>query len=458
MTMTERSVDILRVEPRVFGTLRVERCRVCDHAGLEPVLDLGSLPLAGCFLKPAELDQPEPHYPLRVVLCRGCGLVQLDETVDRAAFSSVGAGPGLSGVVPVELLLRPAGDGPDLGVTADEMDRHAAWLARTLCSPYRLGPRDLVVEAGSGDGAVLRAFRWQGLRVLGIEPNAGAAALAQEQGIETVVDRLDGRLARDLRTARGAARLLLARHVLACSDLAALTAGIRELLAPDGVAVIETLNLAALYRKLAFDAIGHEQVCCFSLRTLQALLERSGLMVVDARRIALGGGSLVVHAVHQGSTRPVSERVARILEEEGELALDQPRTWKDFAERVGELREELLRQLDRLRARSCTLAGYGAQPQASTLLNYCGIGPERIPYLVDPSPHRQGLLTPGRHIPVVAPGALLENQPDVTLLLAWKRADEIVKQQAEYQWRGGRFLVPLPQLRLVGDSEWSMVS
>jgi hypothetical protein len=432
MLATERTFE----PAGVFEARRVERCRVCGQADLEPVLDLGPLPLASRFLKPEQLDQPERCYPLRVVLCRGCGLVQLDETVDRAAF-------------------RP---GPDAGVTADEIHLHAAWLARKLCGQYRLGPRDLVVETGSGDGAVLKAFRWQGVRVLGIEADAGSAGLASEQGIETVVGRLDEGLTRELRATRGPARLLLARHVLAGSDLAPFTAAIRELLAPDGVAVLETLHLAAVYRKLAFDAISHEQLCCFSLHTLQALVERFGLKVVDARRGAPGGSSLMVHAVREETTRPVSERVVQLLEEEDELALNQPRTWQDFAERVGELREELVGRLDRLRARGCTLAGYGALPQGVTLLNYCGIGPDRIPYLVDPGPHRQGLLMPGGHIPVMPPGRLLENQPDVTLLLAWKRADEIVKQQAEYQWRGGRFLVPLPRPCLVGDSEWSTVS
>jgi SAM-dependent methyltransferase len=418
--------------------MTLTRCRSCESTALEPILDLGTQPLAHRFLHPESLAQPEARYPLRLVLCGGCGLAQLDETVAREEF----------------LADDPGGDHP-----AGPLPKHAGWLARTLCGQYRLGPSDLVLEVGSGDGIVLRAFRWHGVRVLGVEPSRAAAALAQEHGIATVVRGFDERAAQQLRAAHGPARLLLARHRLErVADLHDFAAAARELLARDGVAVLETPHLTALYRKLAFDTVRHEQLCYFSLSVLRTLFARSGLKVTDACRVAQDGGSLVLHVVPEASPRPVSARVGRILEEEAELGLERPAVWLDFAARVAGLRRQLLVLLDAQLERGCTLAGYGAPVRGNTLLNYCGIGRERVPYLVDRSPYRQGLLSPGMHIPVHGPEQLMVDEPDLALLLEWNHADEIVKQQAEYQWRGGRFLLPAPEPRLLGAPAWSLAA
>lgn len=417
--------------------MKVNACRACQSARLELVLDLGRTALANRFLRPEQLGDPEPTYPLRVNLCGDCGLLQLDEEVPR------------------ELLFK---DYLYASGTSSLVQRHARWLGAFLGRRYSLSNQDLVMEAASNDGTVLKEFRWQGMPVLGIEPAENIAAGAIERGIPTVVDFFDDRLARVLREQHGAAKLFLARHVLAhVADLHGFIRGIKQVLAEDGVAVIEVPHVAELFRHLEFDTIYHEHLCYFSASVLQALFRQFGLSIIDVDRVPIHGGSLLVHVGHEGA-HPVSPRLVEVLSQEDNLQLDQVETWRSFARRVAHVRDELLRFLDGVRSRCESLAGYGAAAKANTLLAYCGIGPERLPWIVDRSPLKQGLLTPGHHIPVHGPEMLSERQPDVTLILAWNFADEIFEQLADYRERGGRLAVPLPAPHFLGEPAWSKAS
>jgi hypothetical protein len=220
-------------------------------------------------------------------------------------------------------------------------------------------------------------------------------------------------------------------------------------LADDGVALIEVPHLAEMFTHLEFDTIYHEHLCYFSAAALRTLLAQFGLTIIDVDRVAIHGGSLLVHVAHEGTHR-VSPRVVEVLSQEDSLRLSQPDTWRGFARRVTQMKEDLLRFLDAILKRGETLAGYGAAAKANTLLAYCGIGPERLPFIVDRSPLKQGLLTPGHHIPVHGPEKLLGEQPNVTLILAWNFADEIFEEQDEYRQRGGRMAVPIPTPRFIG--------
>ena len=409
--------------------MQVRECRICQSRKLNLVLDLGRTALANRFLRPEELGEPEPFFALRAILCGDCGLVQLDEEVPR------------------EMLFR---EYLYASGTSNLVWTHARSLAVNVCRRYGLDAQDLVMEAASNDGTVLKEFRWLGLPVLGIEPAENIAAQAKEHGIPTVVDFFDDRLARDLRRQYGAARLFLARHVLAhVSDLHGFIHGIKCVLADDGVAVIEVPHVAELYRHLEFDTIYHEHLCYFSVAVLRTLMEKFGLTIIDVDRVAIHGGSLLVHIAHEGR-HPVSPRVVEALSQEDNLRLGELETWRGFGRRVAQVKEELLRFVDEIGERGQSLAGYGAAAKANTLLAYCGIGPDRLPYIVDRSPLKQGLLTPGHHIPVHGPELLLDDQPDVTLILAWNFADEIFEQQAEYRRRGGRLAVPIPVPRFLG--------
>jgi novobiocin biosynthesis protein NovU/D-mycarose 3-C-methyltransferase len=386
--------------------------------------------LANRFLRPEQLTEAEPRYPLRVVLCDRCGLVQLDEEVPR------------------EILFK---DYIYVTGTSDLVHEHTLGLAQTLCRRYQLTPRDLVLEAASNDGTGLKAFRNRGVRVLGVEPAANIATQAEQDGIPTVVDYFDARLARQLRAEHGPARLFLARHVLAhVTDLHGFVRGIRLLLAEDGVAVIEVPHLAALYEKLAFDTIYHEHLCYFSLSVLRTLFGQFGLRVIDVARVPIHGGSLVVQVAHESGPFQPTQAISAVLHREARLQLDRIRTWQGFARRVEHSREALWAFIGELNRKGQTRAGYGAPAKANTLLAYAGIGPEQLPYIVDKSPQKQGLFTPGQHIPVHAPDRLGRDQPDVTLILAWNFAEEIVRQQTDYRQRGGRFAVPIPTPSLIG--------
>jgi hypothetical protein len=434
------TIPHLRKDP----AMKVHQCRLCEGTSLDLVLDLGTTALANRFIKtpvanargPAHpgspAKEPEPLFPLRVVLCRDCGLVQLDEEVAREIlFSNYIYVSGTSALV----------------------RRHARWLADYLRRKYYLGGQDLVVEAASNDGTVLKEFRWQGLRVLGVEPAENVATLAGDQDISTVVDFFDEKLARTIRESCGRARLFLARHVLAhVTDLPGFVRGIKEMLAPDGVAVIEVPHLAELYENLEFDTIYHEHLCYFSLEVLDRLFHRFGLSVIDVDRLPIHGGSILVHVTHANSSREPSTRLQKILKEETDLRLRNPETWRGFARRAAQLKEDLLRFLDHLIRRDKSLAAYGAPAKGNTLLSYCGIGPDRLPFIVDQSPFKQGCLTPGHHIPIYGPEMLLERQPDVTLVLAWNFAEEIFQQQTEYRQRGGQLAVPIPIPRFLDQA------
>jgi SAM-dependent methyltransferase len=364
-------------------------------------------------------------YPLRLALCADCGLVQIDEEA------------------PPEQLFA---DYIYVTGTSDRIHAHARFLRRRLARQCGLREGDLVLELASNDGTVLRAFQPLGVRTVGFEPAANIAERANQEGVETRCAFFGAAAAAEFRQERGAARLILARHVLAhVNDLHGFVRGLRTALADDGLAVVEVPHLAPFYTALQYDTVYHEHLCYFSVEVLRSLFESERLELVDVVEVDLHGGSILVSAQKQGGPRRPTDAVDRIILREKRLGLGSLDTWRQFAGRVARNKIGLVEEIDRLRATGRTIAGYGAPAKGMTLLAFCGIGPDHVPYLVDRSPYKQGLLTPGHHIPVLSPERLLQDQPDVILLLAWNFADEIVKQQAEYLRRGGAFLVPIPE-------------
>lgn len=407
--------------------MHVTKCRVCLGNDLHPFLDLGETALANSYLKPDDLTVAEPKFPLRAVLCRSCGLVQIDEEVSP------------------EILFKHY---LYVSATSDLVHSHAAFLAKHFTNELSLGKGDLVLEAASNDGTVLKAFQQYGVRTVGIEPADNIAETARAAGVETVGAFFNAETAREVRAQYGPAKLILARHVLAhVADLHGFVEGLGIVLGEDGVATVECPHLLTFHDKLEFDTIYHEHLCYFSLSVLGKLFARFGLELVDVKEVSIHGGSIVVSARRKGAKCRPSAAVASVLERERRAGLDQPETWDAFAYQVERNRDLLRAEIARLCARGARLAGYGAPAKGMTLLAYTGLGPHEIPYLVDKSPYKQGRLTPGTHIPIEHPDRLLRDQPDVVLLLAWNFAEEIVRQQAEYLRRGGRFLLPLPAPR-----------
>lgn len=416
----------------------VHKCRICGEKALEPFLDLGRTALANRFVRPEDAGGPEPRFPLRLVLCARCGLVQINEEVPPAVLFS---------------------DYIYVTGTSDRIHAHAAFLAAHLARVLPLRPNDLVLEAASNDGTVLRAFAPSAARTLGVEPAANIAERANQSGVDTRCAFFGRAVARELRDQVGPARLVLARHVLAhVADLHDFVQGLRTSVADDGLVVVEVPHLVPFYEQLQYDTVYHEHLCYFSVGALRTLFASEGLELVDVIEVDLHGGSILVSAQRRGGPRRQADSVRRIIGREERLGLRGLAAWQEFATRAVQNRAALVGEIDRLRAAGRTLAGYGAPAKGMTLLAFCGIGPDRIPYAVDRSPYKQGLLTPGHHIPVFAPERLLEDRPDVCLVLAWNFAAEIVRQQAEYRRHGGRFLLPIPYPHYVGADEGSVLS
>lgn len=403
--------------------MHVTNCRVCLGRDLHPFLDLGETALANSYLLPAQAGDPEPKFPLRVALCRSCGLVQIDEEVPR------------------EVLFKHY---LYVSATSDLVHMHAKYLAEHFAVVGSLKPGDLVLEVASNDGTVLRAFQKHGVRAVGIEPAENIAAAARADGIETVCEFFNVASARAVREKYGAAKLIVGRHVLAhVADLHGFVEGMQIVLDGDGMAVVECPHLLAFHDRLEYDTVYHEHLCYFSINVIKTLFEHFGLELVDVLEVAIHGGSIVVSAQHRGGGRKRSAAVDIMLARERAAGLHLPERWDAFARRVAASREALRSEIARLQRQGKKLAGYGAPAKGMTLLAHCGLGDE-LPYIVDKSPHKQGRLTPGHHVPILPVQQLLVDRPDVVLLLAWNFADEVVAQQAEFLRRGGRFLLPLP--------------
>ncbi|HVA90392.1 MAG TPA: class I SAM-dependent methyltransferase [Chloroflexota bacterium] len=401
-------------------------CRACGASELRPVLSLGRTPLANACITAEELDQPEPTYPLDVVFCPACTLVQITETV------------------PPEKLF---GNYLYFSSFSDTMLAHARALTSELIAARALGAGSLAVEIASNDGYLLRNYLEAGIAVLGIEPARNIAAVAQQRGVRTMCEFFNADLARRLRHEGYQADVLHAHNVLAhVADLHGVVAGIAELLKADGVAIIEAPYVKDLLDKVEFDTVYHEHLCYFSLTALTHLFARHGLTIVDAARIPIHGGSLRVTAGRE--SRP-SRAVAALLAEEAGWGVDQPAVYLKFARQVEALRDQITSTLRRLKAEGTTIAAYGASAKGATLLSYCGIGRETLDFVVDRSTAKQGRYTPGTHLPILAPEELLKAMPDYTLLLTWNFADEILAQQQAYRDAGGRFIIPIPSVEIV---------
>ncbi len=408
-------------------------CRACGRTGLELILSLGKMPLANRLLTREQLGEPEPTYPLDLVFCPNCTLVQITETV------------------PPEKLFR---EYLYLSSFSDTVLQNAADIARRLISQRKLGAGSLVVEIASNDGYLLQNYQQQDIAVLGIEPARNIAQVAQARGTATIAEFFDLALAQRLCAEGQQADVIHANNVVAhVADLHSVVAGIAALLKPDGVAVVENHYVKDLIDRVEFDSIYHEHLCYYSAASFQHLFARHGLVLVDVERLPIHGGSLRVFFQRADGPQTLlpqgAERVQALLAEEKVWDVHELAFYQGFGDKVERLRRELLAQLHDIKQAGQRIAVYGASAKSTTLLNTFGIGSETLDYMVDRSTVKQGRYTPGTHLPIYAPERLLETQPDFVLLLAWNFADEIVTQQSEYRRRGGRFIVPIPALRVV---------
>jgi SAM-dependent methyltransferase len=335
---------------------------------------------------------------------------------------------------------------------ADATLHNAEELVERIVADRRLNEESLAVEVASNDGYLLQFYQRHGVPVLGIEPAANIARVAEERGIPTRSEFFGDELADELRTSGLGADVLHANNVLAhVADLNGFVEGIAAVLKEDGVAVVEVPYVYDLIDRTEFDTIYHEHLCYFSLTALTFLFHRHNLAVIDVERIAIHGGSLRLYAaLENAATQAVSERVGGLLAEEQRRGGTSYAFYQDFGAHVEVLRRQLMARLRALKAEGRSIAAYGASAKGSTLLNYCRIGSDILDFVVDRSTAKHGLYTPGSHLLISPPDRLLQEQPDFLLLLAWNFSDEIIRQQHEYVERGGQFVIPIPTVRTVG--------
>ena len=403
-------------------------CRFCA-APLEHVFaDLGMTPLANSYLTPQQANTMEPFYPLRAYVCERCRLVQLEQFESREGIFS---------------------DYAYFSSYSSSWLEHAKRYADAMVELLDLGAASQVVEIASNDGYLLQYFQAQGIPVLGIEPAANVAAVANAKGIATRVEFFGVASATALREQSGA-DLLLGNNVMAhVPDLNDFVAGMKLLLNPRGTITMEFPHLLRLIEERQWDTIYHEHFSYFSWLTVREVFAAHGLRLFDVEELPTHGGSLRIFGCHEDDPRAESERARELGERERAAGFERIDTYEAFGREVAADKLDILAFLIGLRREGLRVAGYGAPAKGITMLNYCGIGPELVEFTCDLNPHKQGHLLPGSHLPICSPQALRDERPDIVLILPWNLREEIVEQLSFIREWGGRFAARAPDLRLL---------
>ncbi len=399
-----------------------DTCRYCGSKRIKRFLSLGIHPPSNSFLRPDQI-QKEKKYPLELYICQSCFLVQLIDVVSAASIFD---------------------DYVYLSSSSKALKQHYADLAQTLTKKYMLKRGDLVVDIGSNDGILLHGYTLPGIVRVGVEPSK-VAEIARSTGLEVIKDFFTDSTSKKIVKKYGKAKVVTATNVFAhVDDIGSFVKGLPTLLADDGVFVIEAPYLLDMVDQTLFDIIYHEHLCYLSLIPLVPFLARYNLEVFDVNRVPFGASGPAIRIfVSLKGTRSVEKKVNTLLAYEKTWGVKKMSRYTTFAKQVAQVKRDMLKKIKKLRASGARLGGYSAPAKGNTLLNYFGITTEMLECIAETNELKQGLLTPGSHIPIVSEEAFLETMPEYALLLSWNYVDFFLAK-SEYIRKGGKFLVPIP--------------
>ena len=404
-------------------------CHMCRSSRLEPVLDLGYHPPSDSFLTNAHLQMPEVHYPLRLVSCARCGLLQIDYLVDPRVLYQQD--------YPYESTMTQTGHA------------HYHKMASEVCNDLRIPRNSLAIDIGSNDGLLLSGFRNIGMRVLGVDPARPVAKKAIARGIETIIDFFSKEVASRILETHGQASVITGTNVFAhLHELASAVEGMKMLLGLGGAIVIEAPYAADLVSNLEYDTIYHEHIGYLSVRPMMNYFKKFGLELFDVRKQSIHGGSLR-YFVSQAGSREISPQVERMIEDEERIGLYSPKRLKDFAGQVRDHKKNLIDLLLNLKKQGKKIVGISAPAKGNTLLNYCHIDRAFLDFITEKSSLKIGRFTPGTHVPIYPDEMLTSGKADYGLILAWNFAEEIMRNLSKFREMGGKFIIPIPHPRIV---------
>lgn len=403
---------------------RFSYCRFCLNKNLKQVIDLGVQPAANAFLSKKQLKEKEPFFPLKVNFCPKCGQLQLTH------------------IVSPDYLFR---NYVYASSTSPVFIAHFENYAQSVYRKIKLSTDSLVVDIGSNDGILLKPFKKLGVKILGVDPATKIAKRATKNGIPTIAEYFNQPLANKIVKKWGQADVITANNVFAhVPFIDELIKAARNLLKPEGVLIIEAPYLVDFLQKNLFDTIYHEHVSYLSIRPLMTLFKRFNMTIFDVEKTESHGGSIRVFVKKKESKRKIKSTVEKFIQQELSFGLGKVQTYKKFAKKIDQNKKDLNKLLKKLKSKGKRIVGYGAPAKGNTLLNYFNIGPQTIDYIVDDSFYKQGLFTPGMHIPVVSSEEILKTKPDYIFILAWNFAKPLMKKLEYFKKSGGKFIIPVP--------------
>jgi len=391
-------------------------------------MELNPTPPADAYVSRERIDEEQETYPLDLLLCHDCSLLQIPDVIDPEVLYG-------------QYLYKT--------VTSPGLVEHFREYSQDVINRINPPRGSSVVEIGSNDGTLLKFFQSQGMRVLGIDPAQDIAKKVTEGGVETLPVFFSVDLAREIKNERGPTIIIVANNVIANIDnLDELMEGVRNLLAPQGVFIFETGYLVGILENLVFDNVYHEHLCYYSVKALDSFFKQKGMELIDVKRVPTKGGSLRGIVQFAGGRHTLAPSVKELIELETKLGVDRVETYKDFAAKIDSEKEKLHKLLKDLRDQGKTIAGYGASHSVTTFIYYFGIG-EILDFLIDDNFLKQNTFSPGYHIPVFSSQEIYKRKPDYILILAWRFHEPITKKHQTFLKQGGHFILPLPEVKVV---------